>query len=101
ACVQQAISSTEGFTFVLSGLKAFLEHNVLLNLVADRFPKGTRNTLLRRMFAVEARWASKGNVYSNSGESSTVGSTHSCLFTLRPFPLPKGTRRWLATRRYT
>jgi uncharacterized protein YndB with AHSA1/START domain len=38
-CVQQAISSTEGFTFVLSGLKAFLEHNVLLNLVADRFPK--------------------------------------------------------------
>ncbi|HEX6482998.1 MAG TPA: SRPBCC family protein [Ktedonobacteraceae bacterium] len=36
--VQQAISSTEGFTFVLSGLKAFLEHNILLNLVADRHP---------------------------------------------------------------
>jgi uncharacterized protein YndB with AHSA1/START domain len=34
----QAISSTEGFTFVLSGLKAFLEHNISLNLVADRHP---------------------------------------------------------------
>src|SRR6476646_9374933 len=28
----QAISSTEGFTFVLAGLKALLEHNILLNL---------------------------------------------------------------------
>ena len=36
--VNQAISSTEGFTFVLSGLKAFLEHNIILNLVADRHP---------------------------------------------------------------
>jgi hypothetical protein len=25
---------------VLAGLKALLEHNVRLNLVADRFPKG-------------------------------------------------------------
>jgi uncharacterized protein YndB with AHSA1/START domain len=38
--VKQAISSTEGFTFVLAGLKALLEHNVILNLVADRFPGG-------------------------------------------------------------
>ena len=37
---QQAISSTEGFTFVLAGLKAFLEHNINLNLIADRFPNG-------------------------------------------------------------
>jgi len=37
---QQAISSTEGFTFVLAGLKAFLEHNINLNLIADRFPSG-------------------------------------------------------------
>jgi uncharacterized protein YndB with AHSA1/START domain len=37
---EQAISSTEGFTFVLSGLKALLEHNVALNLIGDRFPKG-------------------------------------------------------------
>jgi len=36
--VKQAISSTEGFTFVLSGLKALLEHNIILNLVADRHP---------------------------------------------------------------
>jgi uncharacterized protein YndB with AHSA1/START domain len=36
--VKQAISSTEGFTFVLAGLKAFLEHNIILNLVADRHP---------------------------------------------------------------
>jgi len=38
--VRQAISSTEGFALVLSGLKALLEHNVVLNLVADRFPDG-------------------------------------------------------------
>jgi uncharacterized protein YndB with AHSA1/START domain len=38
--VQQAIDSTEGFTLVLAGAKAFLEHNVMLNLVADRFPNG-------------------------------------------------------------
>jgi uncharacterized protein YndB with AHSA1/START domain len=38
--VQQAIASTEGFTFVLSGLKAYLEHGIQLNLVADHFPDG-------------------------------------------------------------
>lgn len=37
---QQAIRSTEGFTFVLAGLKALLEHNVRLNLVQDRHPDG-------------------------------------------------------------
>lgn len=37
--VKQAIASTEGFSLVLSGLKAFLEHNIILNLVADRFPE--------------------------------------------------------------
>ena len=36
----QAIGSTEGFTLVLAGLKALLEHGVRLNLVADRFPGG-------------------------------------------------------------
>jgi uncharacterized protein YndB with AHSA1/START domain len=35
---EQAIGSTEGFTFVLAGLKALLEHNLNLNLIADRFP---------------------------------------------------------------
>ena len=38
--MKQVASSTEGFSLVLAGLKAFLEHNVRLNLVADRFPKG-------------------------------------------------------------
>jgi uncharacterized protein YndB with AHSA1/START domain len=31
--------STGGFTSVLDGLKAYLEHNINLNLVADKFPK--------------------------------------------------------------
>jgi len=35
-----AANSAEGFTIVLAGLKALLEHDVQLNLVADRFPKG-------------------------------------------------------------
>jgi uncharacterized protein YndB with AHSA1/START domain len=38
--VQQAIESTEGFTLVLAGLKALLEHRVRLDLVGDRFPRG-------------------------------------------------------------
>jgi uncharacterized protein YndB with AHSA1/START domain len=37
---QQAIGSTEGFTFVLAGLKALLEYNINLKLIADRFPDG-------------------------------------------------------------
>jgi uncharacterized protein YndB with AHSA1/START domain len=41
--VKQALASTGGFTWVLSGLKALLEHNILLNLVADRFPEGLEN----------------------------------------------------------
>lgn len=36
----QVRDSTEGFTLVLSGLKALLEHGIKLNLIADRFPKG-------------------------------------------------------------
>jgi len=40
AIVQQALSSTEGFTLVLAGLKALLEHNISLNLVPDRLPEG-------------------------------------------------------------
>src|SRR6185436_5669591 len=31
--------SSQGFSLVLAGLKALLEHNVRLNLVADRHPK--------------------------------------------------------------
>jgi uncharacterized protein YndB with AHSA1/START domain len=36
--VKQAIDSTEGFTMVLCGLKALLEHNIVLNLVSDKAP---------------------------------------------------------------
>lgn len=36
----QVIDATEGFTFVLAGLKAWLEHGIALNLVGDRFPAG-------------------------------------------------------------
>jgi uncharacterized protein YndB with AHSA1/START domain len=43
AMVAQAIGATEGFTFVLAGLKALLEHDVGLNLVADRHPDGLGN----------------------------------------------------------
>ena len=38
--VKQVTASTQGFTLVLAGLKAFLEHNISLHLVADRYPKG-------------------------------------------------------------
>lgn len=31
--------NTGGFTTVLDGAKAFLEHNINLNLIADKFPK--------------------------------------------------------------
>lgn len=37
--ISQIRDSTEGFTLVLAGLKAYLEHNIQLNLVFDRFPK--------------------------------------------------------------
>lgn len=36
----QAIGSTEGFTLVLAGAKAWLEHGLALGLVGDRFPDG-------------------------------------------------------------
>jgi uncharacterized protein YndB with AHSA1/START domain len=31
--------STGGFTTVLAGLKAYLEHNIKLNLIEDKYPK--------------------------------------------------------------
>ncbi len=40
AVVNQALDTTGGFTLVLAGAKAFLEHNITLNLIADRFPDG-------------------------------------------------------------
>jgi uncharacterized protein YndB with AHSA1/START domain len=38
--VKQVTDSTQGFSLVLAGAKALLEHDVRLNLVADRYPKG-------------------------------------------------------------
>jgi uncharacterized protein YndB with AHSA1/START domain len=40
AVAKQAIGATGGFTLVLAGMKALLEHNIELNLVSDRFPEG-------------------------------------------------------------
>ena len=38
--VQSALNSTSAFTIVLCGLKAYLEHDIQLNLIADKFPDG-------------------------------------------------------------
>lgn len=38
--IQVVMDSTGGFTTVLDGLKAFLEHGIRLNLIADKFPPG-------------------------------------------------------------
>lgn len=36
--IQAINDNTGGFTTVLDGLKAYLEHNIKLNLIADKFP---------------------------------------------------------------
>jgi uncharacterized protein YndB with AHSA1/START domain len=41
--VEQALELTEGFALVIAGLKAFLEHNIILNLVPDRFPDALKS----------------------------------------------------------
>lgn len=40
--MRKALSSTAGFTLVLAGLKALLEHNIRLNLVLDHFAGESR-----------------------------------------------------------
>ncbi len=40
--VNGALDSKGGFTWVLAGLKALLEHNIELNAIEDAFPKGLR-----------------------------------------------------------
>ncbi len=42
--IRHAIDSMGGFTLVLAGLKALLEHNVLLNLVADHQPDAIKKS---------------------------------------------------------
>jgi len=41
--IQVIKDSTGGFTTVLDGLKAYLEHNINLNLIGDKFPKEISN----------------------------------------------------------
>jgi uncharacterized protein YndB with AHSA1/START domain len=38
--LQFLVGNTEGWAFVLSALKALLEHNIILKVVADRHPDG-------------------------------------------------------------
>ena len=38
--VSQAIGSTDGFSLVLAGAKAWLEQGLTLGLIGDRHPKG-------------------------------------------------------------
>jgi hypothetical protein len=38
--VRDALDSTGGFTWVLAGLKALLEHGVELKAIVDAFPQG-------------------------------------------------------------
>ena len=40
--VADALGSTGGFTWVLAGAKAYLEHGIKLNLIEDAFPKNLR-----------------------------------------------------------
>lgn len=40
ALVREVADSTQGFTLVLAGLKAWCEHGLQLGLVWDRYPKG-------------------------------------------------------------
>jgi uncharacterized protein YndB with AHSA1/START domain len=42
--LKQVADSTQGFTLVLAGLKALLEHNIRLNLVADHHPDGIKKS---------------------------------------------------------
>jgi uncharacterized protein YndB with AHSA1/START domain len=42
--VKQAIDAAEGFSFVLAGMKALLEHGIELDLVRDRFPPGIEHS---------------------------------------------------------
>jgi uncharacterized protein YndB with AHSA1/START domain len=42
--VKFVADSTEGFALMLTGLKAFLEYGVRLDLVRDRYPKGIDGT---------------------------------------------------------
>jgi uncharacterized protein YndB with AHSA1/START domain len=42
--VRDALDSKGGFTWVLAGLKALLEHNLELNAIADAFPQALKRS---------------------------------------------------------
>ena len=45
--ISEMIDSTGGFNLVIAGLKAWLEHRVQLNLIADKFPKELMDETVR------------------------------------------------------
>jgi hypothetical protein len=47
--VRYVADSTQGFTLMLAGLKALLEHNIRLNLTVRRLPEGDRGAGDRRI----------------------------------------------------
>jgi hypothetical protein len=61
--VQHALDSTEGFAFVFTGLKALLEHSVILNLVPET-----------------ARWPASASIATarKSANGSITCGTDSC-----------------------
>ena len=44
--VRYVANSTQGFTLMLAGMKALLEHNIRLNLTTDRYPKGIEEQVI-------------------------------------------------------
>jgi uncharacterized protein YndB with AHSA1/START domain len=44
--VRYVADSTQGFTLMLAGLKALLEHDIRLNLTLDRYPKGIEEQVI-------------------------------------------------------
>lgn len=74
--VKYVAESTQGFTWTLAGLKAFLEHGIKLNLVADKNPMRTRLAGSRP-----------------DGSSRTARPRAGHALGLRKFPSP----RWLRT----
>jgi uncharacterized protein YndB with AHSA1/START domain len=44
--VRYVADSTQGFTLMLAGLKALLEHSIRLNLTLDRYPEGIEEQVI-------------------------------------------------------
>ncbi|GLQ55355.1 SRPBCC family protein [Devosia nitrariae] len=44
--VRYVADSTQGFTLLLAGMKAFLEHGIRLNLTLDRYPEGIEEQVI-------------------------------------------------------